>query len=316
MLTCTKCSSHLNEASLKQEVVVCKNCSSSYKRIKGFISFIEQKDISSTYGGMEDDKDLLDHEDLRTRERFRRYFVPLLKKMKFNEKSKILCLGCGGGADVEELLRSGFPRTYGVDIGWRVGWWAKRRQSTEHYFIADGEALPFKDGVFDAVIALGVMEHIGAVGATSQLKEDYQDRRKRFIRESLRVTTKTGTVILSCPNRSFPVDFHHNISRTKLFQFIGHKWGISFHSPFNKFLWSYRDVKNTVGLFEKKCAFNPLKLQGYIGFNLRNSRWLKPVSLILKLTLLMLDQLPDFIRESFLNPYLLVSIIKKKEKNE
>ena len=88
-----------------------------------------------------------------------------------------------------------------------------------------------------------MIEHVGVVGDTAELYPDFYDQRLQFISEACRILKPDGCVIIACPNKLFPGDFQHNISRTKFFHLIGEKTGLSFHSPFDPMLLSYGDIE-------------------------------------------------------------------------
>ena len=138
MFICTDCKSHLPHSILSNEQVSCPVCSKTFFRADGFLVFIDPDSFDSEYGGMKNDMEFLKHEDYTTRKRFQHYFIPLFKELNIKSDARILCLGCGGGGDVDVLHKSGFPYTYGIEIGWRTFWWKSRNASSKHLFYADG----------------------------------------------------------------------------------------------------------------------------------------------------------------------------------
>lgn len=311
MFKCPYCGSGLSKSILNDEKPVCQGCTHSFSRTNGFLSFIEMDASNCEFSGVESDLDFLEHEDYTTRARFRRYFVPLLKGEGLGRDSRILCLGCGGGTDVDELQKNGFHKTFGIDISWRCQWWETHDGDPEALFVADGRSLPFEEQYFDVIISLGVIEHVGAIGGTGDLYQDYEEERNRFVAEALRVMKKEGKLILACPNRTFLVDFQHNISRKKFFKQLAIKTGISVHSPFDRFLLSYGDVINHARSVSPDIGIFPLPLYNYLGLAFRNSPMLRPLSAFFKSYFLVLDMLPAFIRMSFINPYM-VCILSNK----
>ncbi|WJW76304.1 class I SAM-dependent methyltransferase [Thiohalobacter sp. IOR34] len=260
---------------------------------------------------MASDTDFLEQEDETTRQRFRRYFVPLLEQWGVTGSDRILCLGCGGAADVFELQSNGFRQTYGIDMGWRAVWWGEHGLDPRYLCLSDGRTLPFEDETFDVVISLGVIEHVGAVGETAELYPDYEASRIRFLREATRVLKKDGNLVIACPNRGFPIDFQHNISRVKFLQDVASKTGLSFHSPWNPFLPSYADIRNYLCHLDGDYSVRPLAVANYLGLAFRNSPLLKPVSGLFRLYLQLIDRLPSFLMMTGLNPYLLANITRK-----
>ena len=310
MFICTDCKSHLPHSILSNEQVSCPVCSKTFFRTDGFLVFIDPDSFDSEYGGMKNDMEFLKHEDYTTRKRFQRYFIPLFKELNIKFDARILCLGCGGGGDVDVLHKSGFPYTYGIEIGWRTFWWKSRNGSSKHLFCADGRNLPFDKETFDIIISLGVIEHVGAVGTTSKLYSDYENSRVQFIGEAVRTLKKNGRLILACPNRTFPFDFQHNISKSKFFMQMAAKTGISVHSPFNNLLLSYQDVRKHALSVSNDLKLSPLPVYKYLGLNFYNSPKLKPFSKIFDNYLFLLDKFSKSMRMSFLNPYMICELKK------
>jgi SAM-dependent methyltransferase len=83
-------------------------------------------------------------------------------------------------------------RAYGIDID------PKRLRegagATPGLMLAVSEQLPFRDGVFDAVVLNEVIEHVRDDAAT--------------MREALRVVADEGHVVVFAPNRLFPFETH------------------------------------------------------------------------------------------------------------
>jgi SAM-dependent methyltransferase len=286
----------------------CSVCHYEYSRKAGYLSFLSKNKINDSYRELEESTAFLRQEDSSTRLRFKRYFVPLFKAWGMSRSSRILCLGCGGAADVLELHENGFRETYGIDIEWRCLSWKEMGMDPRHLFIADGISLPFEDNYFDVVITLGVIEHIGAVGATAELNGNYKAMRTKFLSEAFRILNSQGTLIVACPNRTFPIDFQHNISKLGILKKMGVKAGLSIHSPFNRFLLSYSDIRKYVERVKPTARIKPLPIHSYLGLTFRNSPFLSPLALMANAYLALLDHLPAFIRSSFMNPYMICAI--------
>jgi SAM-dependent methyltransferase len=97
----------------------------------------------------------------------------------FDGKS-VLDVGCGRG-HLSGFVRSRGGSCVGVDL---VPGWDHRAPSA--FAIADGVALPFREGVFDLVVAVDSFEHFADTC--------------RAAREFRRVLKERGTVFLSTPN--------------------------------------------------------------------------------------------------------------------
>jgi len=72
----------------------------------------------------------------------------------------VLDIGCGEGQVSRLAARCGASTVIGVDPTWAQVIEARRRGGGPAYARAGAKALPFRDGVFDAVIACLVFEHI------------------------------------------------------------------------------------------------------------------------------------------------------------
>lgn len=108
------------------------------------------------------------------------------------EGARVLDIGCGIGAYVRRL-REFTDGAYGIDIDpARV---ARGAASGVRGLCAGvGEALPFRDGAFDAVLLNEVIEHV---------RDDRQT-----LQEALRVVRPGGYVVIFAPNRFYPFETH------------------------------------------------------------------------------------------------------------
>jgi SAM-dependent methyltransferase len=114
-----------------------------------------------------------------------RRYVPL-------EGRSVLDIGCGLGMYVRAFRRF-TDETVGIDIDAprvREG----RRLGVETLMLAVGEALPFADASFDAVVLNEVIEHVQDDAAT--------------LREACRVLRPGGSVVIYAPNRLYPFETH------------------------------------------------------------------------------------------------------------
>jgi len=313
MLKCLNCKHTLPRELLWAQEPKCPNCLNPIPRCHNFLSFEQKFSSMEDYSDIKQDTEFLKQEDDASVARFNRYFVPLLRSWQVSLDKRILCLGCGGGADVDTLKASGFKETYGVDFRWRSKWWEMRNRDPRYMFVVDGNGLPFTDYSFDIIISLGVIEHVGAIDSSAELHSDYRERRKYFIAETLRVLRKGGNLIIACPNRLCLFDFQHNISRIKFFSQLAEKTGFSIHSPFDNFLLSYRDILEYAQDVSSGVEMSLLPISNYLGFAFRNSAFLRPMSKIFKIYLAILDKAPNFIRKSFFNPYMFCVLTKNKE---
>lgn len=309
MFICPVCKAGLPPSLPQAAEPLCNSCGFGFPRVNGYLSLSHEEDCAGEYGDVKEDARFLENEDGTTAERFERYFLPLFRSSGLDPDSRILSIGCGGGADVDCLRKNGFANVFGVDMEWRSCWWKSRLRDSGHLFIANGKGLPFQDNSFDLAFSLGVIEHVGAVGSSAELYGDYKEQRVRFLKEALRVLKADGRLIIACPNRTFPVDFQHNISRTRLFSRLAVKTGISFHSPFDPFLLSYKDIKKTAAALPVAGVSN-LPVNNYLGLTFRNSPMLKPLKAIFKAYLGAIDRLPGQLSATFINPYMICVLHK------
>jgi SAM-dependent methyltransferase len=107
----------------------------------------------------------------------------------------VLDVGCGPGVMIEPVLAHG-GRLTGVDLSPAMVARAEARAQALgasercRFSIASAERLPFSDGAFDAVTAMGVVEYVADDG--------------RALREMARVVRPGGAVIVTVPNLLSP----------------------------------------------------------------------------------------------------------------
>ncbi len=78
----------------------------------------------------------------------------LRQRLAGRARGRTLDLGCGTGRDLPPLLRAGVPRAtlVGLDPSWDALRRARRRAPGVPLVRAVAEALPFREGAFDAVV--------------------------------------------------------------------------------------------------------------------------------------------------------------------
>ena len=138
----------------------------------------------------------------------RGYVVPVLERLGYSPgRACVLSAGCGLAADVDYLNEVGYA-SWGVDCGNRTLRWGERRHRAR-LARADLLRLPFPDAVFDFVLSLNTLEHIGVVGDTTRVTPNYREQRIAALRSLLRVTRPGGHLLLSGLSRTIPLDFGH-----------------------------------------------------------------------------------------------------------
>lgn len=238
------------------------------------------------------------------------YLVPWLRHAGART---VLDAGCGVGSGVAVLNEHGFAAR-GVDLPGLGRWWKQAGNDPTCFIHADvANGLPFRDGRFDAVVTLGVVEHVGTLTGHSTLGSDYRTARRRFARELLRVTRPGGRILVACPNKHFPVDAQHppgdELSRapwrTRFYDRthlnLHRTWG-AYHLP------SYREVHDLFLTHGGARSLRALPLRNYFGFNTVMShgflaKFLRPAQAYL-------DHLPAPLRRTPLNPYVLAEVLK------
>jgi SAM-dependent methyltransferase len=235
--------------------------------------------------------------------KMKEWLLPLLESNLINKSLKdaiILSVGCGIGADVDELVNSGI-NAYGVEPFSRTKEW-QLRKNKGHLIKADGENLPFNDEFFNVIYCSEVMEHVG-FGEMENIEIDsiVCNEREKFARELTRTLKFGGTIILSTPNRYFFADIGHSSN------FLG----VRIHSPLNDFTLSFADMKT---LFVQKCGcrdITTLPYDKFISWDYYAITYptIRPIISLLRTYLRLLDRL-KFLKTSFFSPHLILAIKK------
>jgi len=202
-LICTACAGALERTSASLR---CTRCGAAYP---------VEHDIADFSGGRYYDHfkegdpipEGLEHEIAGSETRAR-YYTRLIRGGR-----RVLDCGCGNGLTVEHLRDSGFD-AWGTDVSALRKWQWRERRSRDRLVVTDGARLPFESGFFDAVIASGVLEHVGvdelALDGYRVTPRPTRDAERRaFVIELLRVLSPDGVLFLDFPNGAFPVDFWH-----------------------------------------------------------------------------------------------------------
>ena len=89
----------------------------------------------------------------------RRLATDALLRHKIKTPGRVLDMGCGTGAMLDELQRFGME--FGLDLSATALHYCKSRKHTR-LTLGMGENLPYREAVFDGVVSLDVIEHIEA----------------------------------------------------------------------------------------------------------------------------------------------------------
>ncbi len=127
---------------------------------------------------------------LRAENRLRTPWIRDEIKRRYASPVSILDIGCGAGILANALAQDGH-RVFGIDLSEASLNLAKENDLTASvdYRLADACALPFEDGLFDAVSAMDVLEHV--------------ETPERLIREAARVLKPGGIFFFHTFNRNF-----------------------------------------------------------------------------------------------------------------
>lgn len=175
ILACPKCKSDLKKIGKRLN---CRKCRKNYG-FDGEIPVFLEKIAESEEMAAESFKS-----KLRGRPglvRLRNVFGPPSSAHFARERAKEMIMRKGLVLNIGSSSKRAYPNTVNLDIG-RFG---------KVDVIGDGKKLPFKNGVFDAVLIESVLEHI--------------DEPEKVITESYRVLKKGGAIYISIP---FVYAFH------------------------------------------------------------------------------------------------------------
>ena len=239
---------------------------------------------------------------------YRSYLRPWLQSLGAR---RVLDAGCGVGVGVAEMLGDGYD-AYGFDLPTLAPRWRERGHDPEHFVSGTVTALPFLNDSFDAVVTIGVMEHVGTTSGHLTLHADSDMHRQTFARELLRVTRPGGRILLSAPNRYFPVDVQHGPTdeddtaapwRVWLFS----RTGLNLHPVWGRYhLVSYGDI----GRWFEHRSWRALPTRDFFGFSAFDRPEARPaVSARLRgVAQRYVEGMPRPLRTTALNPYVLVEI--------
>jgi 2-polyprenyl-3-methyl-5-hydroxy-6-metoxy-1,4-benzoquinol methylase/uncharacterized protein YbaR (Trm112 family) len=282
----------------------CPECGKNFPLKNGFYVFDESELVSSLDYHL--DKAKLDTESNELLNKLGRYLIPNLGGIK---GSRILSVGCGSGSDIKELNDLG-AEAYGMDFAYRTEGWKTNGFASEkdHLFVSSAAKIPFPREFFDVVLCMGVIEHVVEELVSKKDYPELDRQRGLFLKTLFGMLKPGGTLIITSPNRNFPIDFQHNAYGSPK---VLAKLSVYTHSPFTRFLESYYSLSRHFGRIGKHKA-EPMPLVNFFGFNVFElSSRLSGFKRIFEAYIRALDSCPQFVRRSFLNPYVVLKIVKE-----
>jgi SAM-dependent methyltransferase len=247
---------------------------------------------------------------------WRRFYDEFLKPWVDREDAtRVLEVGSGLGYGIRFLLEDG-AEAYAIDIPCLTPFWKRLGNDPAHFLAADGAQMPFPDGFFDAVYSLGVIEHIGTRVGHYTLADDYQEQRQRFADELLRVTRPGGRLLITCPNKRFAVDIHHEPTddatpegAMRFRRWWFDRFGMTLHKPFGRYhLFSFGELRDLFCTRGGASAIRALPMANYFAFKRTGS--LPLVGFAKAVITTYIEHMPGIIRRSPLNPFLVTEIRK------
>jgi SAM-dependent methyltransferase len=310
-LVCARCRGALGESG---EELFCARCAVAFPRIGGIADFAEGRYYDDFPG-----PEVLSAENLRGLAneseggRIEGFYLPLLDRIAAERgvpraQIAVLDSGCGNGESVDVLSRLGFE-AWGHDLSALRKWQWRERERRDRLVVAAGETLPFPGGAFDAVIASGVLEHVGVNeegGGRYRVAPmpDRDARRRRYLAELLRVTAPGGRIFFDFPNGAFPIDFWHGTKPG------GARW----HSSNEGFLPTVSQIRALCAGIDGGLRVTALSPEGRLRFRQVSAHWYgralrAPMAGVYRL---MSTRAFRFLAASALNPYLVLEVRKAR----
>ena len=134
---------------------------------------------------------------------------------------RILLLGCGAGRYVRALGRARPDlRVHGGDLSINALHEARRRDATSEYVALDASVLPYRDGVFSAVVFFDLLEHVPDVHG--------------LLREAARVLKRGGVLHFFVPLEAEPGTLYHMLRHSDRVPI--HRWKRDHVGHINRFV--------------------------------------------------------------------------------
>ncbi|MEX0990919.1 MAG: class I SAM-dependent methyltransferase [Actinomycetota bacterium] len=278
----------------------CQACGATFLRSHGFLSFPVEA------GGAFDGGVRLEAYAGRQEATGERFYREFLRPWLGENPGRTLDAGCGVGGSVALQAAEGID-AWGVDLPKQAGFWADLGRDPARLVCGDVTRLPFGSEVFDAVLAVGVIEHIGTVLGHVTLAPDHLERRSAFARELVRVTRPGGRILVACPNKHFPADLHHGPSDAARpaagwRETLSRRTGINLHQIWGDYhLLSFEEVRRLFLGPGGARVIRPVPARGYFAFGS------VPPS-VRGLARAWVERMPASMRDTFLNPFVIAEI--------
>ena len=277
---------------VRGESIVCTHCDRVFPLCDGYPDLIigERFEDETSCGQ-------LCYEEEANSDTTLNYWLPLFQRLWPQTGCRLLSVGCGSGLDVDVLSEHGFD-VMGIDSGNRSCLWRQRREQTR-LLLANGMRLPFAEDTFDAAFCGCVYPHVGVVGDSNRVRADVVRQRSELAREMVRVLKPGGRIIVSSPNRLFPLDLFHGREPGDYLPRI--------NLPWSRFLLSRRDYQ-TLFTSAGTGMVRALPVENYWGFvGSKNSLKGRLLSLPIRFVFWLVSRRPmAWLRVSPLNPWIVV----------
>ncbi len=309
-LVCHRCQ---NRLARRNDALECPRCASTYPVDDGIVDFSEGRYYDDFPGpevlsaanlaGLANEKEAARIED---------YYLPRLEAIAERLgtpgcRMRVLDSGCGNGEAVAVLVGRGLD-AWGHDLSALRKWQWRESPVRDRLVVADGVSLPFPAGSFDAVLASGVLEHIGVEehgGETYSVRPlpDRDASRRRFIAELARVLSPGGSLFLDFPNGAFPFDFWHGTT----------PGGARYHSPREGFLPRFEEVRSLCRSIDERLNVEARSPRGRLRFRQVSAHWYGRAfrAPMMALQRLMSTRVFSFLAGSPLNPYLVLEVRRR-----
>ncbi len=179
MLICPNCKNFLSLPNFNKDVLSC-TCGVSFPLLNGIRQFALDSQISQY--SQEQIKRLEIMEKKHFWFKARRVLIISLLKRYLKPGSLVLDAGCGTGENIAAICKAGF-KGVGIDLQLSGLEHKKKEIPQLNLLQADIQALPFKDGVFQAVVLADILEHI----------------EEKVLNEINRVLSPNGLVLIMVP---------------------------------------------------------------------------------------------------------------------